>query len=229
VHPDAIDLAASATQSPDPHEGLAALAALRRELQELESVRVAEALRAGSSWSRIASALGVTRQAAHKRHARRLPPLPPPRSVRRLMVSGKARVAVALARHEAARRGHRAIDTEHLLLGALGVEGRAAHALASLGVTLELAATQVDEFTPPAGVPGNRDDAARLPLTGRAREALEQSMREVVAARDSTLGPEHLLLALVRDEDSGAVRVLAGLGVAPDDVVQALRSRPAAA
>jgi hypothetical protein len=226
---DAIDLAAIATQARDPHEALSAVAALRRQLAEVEAVRVAEALREGSSWSQVATALGISRQAAHKRHAGRLPPIPSGRRMHRLVVSGEARSAVALARHEAARRGHRAIDSEHLLLGVLGVRGVASAALGTLGITLEVAARQVDEFTPPTGVPDGSERAARLPLTGRAREALEQSMREVVRLKDRKLGPEHLLLALLRDDEGGAVRVLAGLGVSAEDVVAALSSLPVAA
>jgi ClpA/ClpB-like protein len=226
---DPIDLAAQATQAVDPHERLAAVKALRDELDELEAANVADALRAGSSWSGIAAALGVSRQAAHKRHARKPPP--PPRAARthRLMVSGEARVAVALARHEAGRRGHRAIDGEHLLLGVLGVDGSAGRALESLGITLDAAAAQVDEFTPPAGVPSSSGTRSRLPLTASARAALEQSMREVVGRRDRQICSEHLLLALLRDEEGGAVRVLAGLGVSTEDVARAIdRERQAA-
>jgi hypothetical protein len=56
----------------DPATGLAALAALRRLLDELEAAHVANARAAGWSWESIAAALGVTRQSAHKKHARRV-------------------------------------------------------------------------------------------------------------------------------------------------------------
>jgi hypothetical protein len=51
---------------------LAAVAALRRLADQLEDAAVEEALRAGWSWPEVAEALGVTRQAVHKKHARRL-------------------------------------------------------------------------------------------------------------------------------------------------------------
>jgi hypothetical protein len=51
---------------------LAAVAALRRLADQLEDVAVEEAMRAGWSWSEVAEALGVTRQAVHKKHAGRL-------------------------------------------------------------------------------------------------------------------------------------------------------------
>jgi transcriptional regulator with GAF, ATPase, and Fis domain len=57
----------------DPATALAAVVALRRLAERLERAAVAEAMRQGWTWAQIAEALGVTRQAAHKRHAGRLP------------------------------------------------------------------------------------------------------------------------------------------------------------
>ena len=56
----------------DPADGLAAVVALRRLADRLEDAEVEHALRAGWSWSQVAEALGVTRQAVHKKHAKRL-------------------------------------------------------------------------------------------------------------------------------------------------------------
>ena len=56
----------------DPGAGLAAVVALRRLADRLEDSQVEQAMRAGWSWSEVAEVLGVTRQAVHKKHARRL-------------------------------------------------------------------------------------------------------------------------------------------------------------
>jgi len=56
----------------DPADGLAAVVALRRLADRLEAAEVERALRDGWSWADIAEALGVTRQAVHKKHAKRL-------------------------------------------------------------------------------------------------------------------------------------------------------------
>lgn len=56
----------------DPSDGLAAVVALRRLADRLEDAQVEAALREGWSWSGVAEALGVTRQAVHKKHAKRL-------------------------------------------------------------------------------------------------------------------------------------------------------------
>jgi hypothetical protein len=56
----------------DPADGLAAVVALRRLADQLEDAEVARALRDGWTWALVAEALGVTRQAVHKKHAKRL-------------------------------------------------------------------------------------------------------------------------------------------------------------
>jgi biotin operon repressor len=55
-----------------PADGLAAVMALREMADLLEDRSVEQAIRAGWSWAQVAEALGVTRQAVHKKHLRRL-------------------------------------------------------------------------------------------------------------------------------------------------------------
>jgi hypothetical protein len=55
-----------------PGDGLAAVVALRRLADLLEDAEVERAMRSGWSWPQVAEALGVTRQAVHKKHAPRL-------------------------------------------------------------------------------------------------------------------------------------------------------------
>jgi hypothetical protein len=61
---------ATAAAADDPATGLRAIRALRELADRLESLQVANARSRGWSWQQIAEALGVTRQAAHKKHAR---------------------------------------------------------------------------------------------------------------------------------------------------------------
>jgi hypothetical protein len=63
---------AAAVDSRDPATGLAAVAALRRLLDELEAVQVSSARAQGWTWQAIAAALGVRRQSVHKKHAGRV-------------------------------------------------------------------------------------------------------------------------------------------------------------
>jgi DNA invertase Pin-like site-specific DNA recombinase len=65
---EATTLAAAAADR-DPRTGLRAVAALRRLLEQLEqAAQVRNARQAGWSWQEIATELGVTRQAVHKKH-----------------------------------------------------------------------------------------------------------------------------------------------------------------
>ena len=56
----------------DPAEGFAAVLALRQLADRLEAGQVERAVLEGWSWGDIAAALGVSRQAVHKKHAKRL-------------------------------------------------------------------------------------------------------------------------------------------------------------
>jgi hypothetical protein len=62
---------AAAASDPDPGTGLRGVAALRRLLEQLESLQVDSARSHGWSWQAIANELGVSRQAVHKKHAER--------------------------------------------------------------------------------------------------------------------------------------------------------------
>lgn len=64
--------ATDTSSSANPADGLAAVVALRRLAERLETAEVERAMRDGWSWSEVAEALGVTRQAVHKKHAKRL-------------------------------------------------------------------------------------------------------------------------------------------------------------
>ncbi|MDK1472157.1 hypothetical protein QNO07_01720 [Streptomyces sp. 549] len=63
--------AAEAAMDRDPSVGLRAVAALRRLVERLEALQVDSARSQGWSWEDIGAALGVSRQAVHKKHSRR--------------------------------------------------------------------------------------------------------------------------------------------------------------
>ncbi|MGM7670718.1 hypothetical protein [Microbacterium sp. A93] len=73
-------IAAVAADLSDPRAGLRAVSSLRVLADTLELKQVEAALRAGMSWQEIAYALGVSRQAVHKKYAKRVDPtIPVPR------------------------------------------------------------------------------------------------------------------------------------------------------
>lgn len=63
----------------DPAAGLRAVAALRQVTETLELAQVEAALGAGMGWVDVASCLGVTRQAVHKKYRGRIRPELAPR------------------------------------------------------------------------------------------------------------------------------------------------------
>jgi len=71
---DSTQVAQAAADTADPRAGLRAVASLRTLADALELRQVEAALREGMTWQQIADALGVTRQAVHKKYARRIDP-----------------------------------------------------------------------------------------------------------------------------------------------------------
>ena len=53
----------------EPSDALAAVVALRAMADQLERKAVRQAMQDGWTWAQVAEALGVTKQAAHKKHA----------------------------------------------------------------------------------------------------------------------------------------------------------------
>lgn len=77
---DPAPLADVASDTTDPRAGLRAVSALRSLADVLELRQVEAGLVAGMTWQNIADALGVTRQAVHKKYAKRVDPSIPRRT-----------------------------------------------------------------------------------------------------------------------------------------------------
>ena len=214
-------LAHDAVHIPDPETALRALSALRLELDQIEPELVARALQAGATWSDVARALGVSKQAAHRKHrelARTLQ-LSSPGGGPKVLVTPEARRSIQFARDEAKQLGQPAVGTEHILLGILRCRGsRAVEALNTLGVTHEAARLCVQPTMPgvapePAGIDG--EGKQRQGVTAHARRILEGSLREAVKRHEGYIGVEHILLALLSDSRNGAVQTLEAMKTTP--------------
>ena len=142
----------------------------------------------------------------------------------------QSRRVVVLAQEEARMLGHNHIGSEHLLLGLLHEQGgTAADVLASAGITIEAARSQVGELARP----GDKSPSRHIPFTQRAKKILEQSLREALEQKKSYIGTEHILLALMRDADGTGARVLEWLGVSlpamRQEVLEAAKAAPSPA
>jgi ATP-dependent Clp protease ATP-binding subunit ClpC len=125
-----------------------------------------------------------------------------------------ARRVVVLANDEARKLNHQAIDTRHVLLGVLRESrGVAATTLTGLGIGYGAAFGRVEAI---AGR-GTEPTPSHVPFTEDARRALERSLEESLGLGHDYIGPEHILLALMRDENDAA-RMVSDLGAEPQDV-----------
>jgi ATP-dependent Clp protease ATP-binding subunit ClpC len=127
----------------------------------------------------------------------------------------QARRVVVLAQDEARALEHNYIGTEHILLGLLRMnEGLAARALESLEVTVEEVRAQV------ALIVGQGDEvtAGQIPFTPRAKKVLDLALREALSLGHDYIGPEHILLGLVRENQGLAARILLDLGADAEKV-----------
>jgi ATP-dependent Clp protease ATP-binding subunit ClpC len=121
----------------------------------------------------------------------------------------RARRVVVLAQEEARLLNHNYIGTEHLLLGLLREEqGMAAHALESLGMSLDVVRAEVLEII---GI-GELSPSGHIPFTPRAKKVLELSLREALQLGTDYIGTEHLLLGLIREGEGVAAQILVKLG-----------------
>jgi len=128
----------------------------------------------------------------------------------------KAEKALAIAQESAMKFGHGYVGTEHLLLG-LAAEGTgiAARVLQSQGVTEDKVANKIQELIG-MGEEANVEPAG---FTPRTKRVLELGFNEARRMNQNFIGTEHLLIAIMREGESVAVRILVELGIDPQKLM----------
>jgi ClpA/ClpB-like protein len=115
-----------------------------------------------------------------------------------------AREAVSSrAKKEAEAFRHNYIGTEHILLGLLQEEGIASEALLGIGLTVEAVRARVVFI-----VGTGEEVTGSTPFTPRSKKILEMALRESITLGNNYIGTEHVLLALVRENEGVAARIL---------------------
>ncbi|MGP4109954.1 Clp protease N-terminal domain-containing protein [Streptomyces sp. 4N509B] len=181
---------------------------------------VDQARRSGASWTEIGRSMGVTRQAAQKRFVTRegdaAGDLDPRTGFANFTL--RAKNVVMAAHHEARAARGSEILPEHLVLGLLHEpEALAARAITDQGVSLDTVRAAAADALPTAGAAGATEDGEEaeapelVPYGASARKALELTFREALRLGHNYIGTEHLLLALLENENGSGV--LSGLGV----------------
>lgn len=127
----------------------------------------------------------------------------------------KAKRILSLAQQEAEDSKTTVIGTEHLLLAMCLESGSAAsRILEDLGVKTENVRTAINEIR------GEKepDEEKAGGLGEDVKRLLEQSLAEAMAENAFLVGTEHLILAMSRDQNSTAMRVLGMLGITPEQI-----------
>jgi ATP-dependent Clp protease ATP-binding subunit ClpA len=197
--------------------------------------------REGRSWSEISAALGVTKQAVHKRFAATMADeiiasIPQPTFERFTL---RARAALAAGARAARAAGQAQTSSPYLLLGLFDQpEGVAAKALLEMGVTqatVEAAiragaqagnAGQAGADAQAAGTAGQASasggtetadgagaaDDREKRFTPDGRRALRDTLAAALELGHNYIGTEHMLLGLYGDPAAPAAVILAGAG-----------------
>ncbi|MCI8950737.1 MAG: ATP-dependent Clp protease ATP-binding subunit [Lachnospiraceae bacterium] len=125
--------------------------------------------------------------------------------------TAKAREAISLAVNAAETLGHNYVGTEHLLIGLLHEgSGVAAKVLAESGLREDKVMELVSQLISPNQTVGLAEQSSYTPSAGRV---LENSYKEAVRFRAPLIGTEHLLIALIKEGDCVASRLLNTLGI----------------
>lgn len=183
---------------------------------------VDQARRSGASWTDIGASMGVSKQAAQKRFVPKAPGDPsdvatvdPNAGFAKF--TPRARTVV-MASQEAARvAGRSEIGVEHLVLGLLTEsEGLAARLVIDQGVSLETLASAAAGGAD-LSLKALHDSVASgqvqalIPFGAEAKKVLELTFREALRLGHNYIGTEHVLLALLEQENGEGL--LSGLGL----------------
>jgi ATP-dependent Clp protease ATP-binding subunit ClpC len=122
--------------------------------------------------------------------------------------SQRVREVIALAREEALRLGHDYIGTEHLLLGMIREgEGLGLELIQKAGLNSDELRTSIENST--RGTATNTiKNLANIPLTRQSEKVLKITHLEAKIFKSEMIGTEHLLLAILRDDDNLGCQIL---------------------
>jgi hypothetical protein len=202
-----VAIVGSEAADPAPLAQLTAAAVLAQDLTEaadaLVSHYVDRCRRDGRSWTEISLALGVTKQAVHKRFSTSVAP-----NLDRF--TRRARTALDAAVDAARSLGHNYVGTEHLLLGLFEPAGGiAARVLSDTGIERGQVETATVAIVPRGA---SMPSAAELPFTPRSNRVLAGAVAAALDLGHNSVGTEHLLLAMFDDPGGLAAKILTQLG-----------------
>ena len=126
--------------------------------------------------------------------------------------TGRAEKALEIANDIAIELGHNYIGTEHLLYGLVKEgTGIANKVLENQNVTAEAVLAKIEELIGTGETRSNQT----IGFTPRTKRVIENAFREAKRLGSDFIGTEHLLIGIMREADSIAVRIMLDLKVNP--------------
>ena len=124
--------------------------------------------------------------------------------------SNKVKEVISLAREEALRLGHDYIGTEHLMLGMIrDGQGPGIDLLLRSGVSLDSLRQSIEHSTASTTRSSfDRENMLNIPLTKQAEKVLRLTYLEAKYFKTNVVETDHLLMAVLRDEDNVATQIL---------------------
>ena len=138
--------------------------------------------------------------------------------------TNRAEKAIQIANEIAANLGHDYIGTEHLLYGLVEEgTGIASKVLQNQGMTSDKILDEIEELI------GRSEEEIDEPMgfTPRTKRVIENAFLEAKKMGNEYIGTEHLLIGIMIEGDSVAVRIMMDLGINPqklyNEIVKVLR------
>ncbi|WP_140936811.1 ATP-dependent Clp protease ATP-binding subunit [Sphingobacterium lumbrici] len=129
--------------------------------------------------------------------------------------SPRVKDVISYSREEALRLRHDYIGTEHLLLGLIREgDGVAIKILRNLTIDTGAIRQSIEDAVKGSSI--SRAPIGNMPLTKQAEKVLKITYLEAKIFKSDIIGTEHLLLAILRDEDNIASQILQQYNVSYD-------------
>jgi hypothetical protein len=130
----------------------------------------------------------------------------------------QSRKVLALANEAARSFNHAYVGTEHILLGLLEEHSAGlSEVIETFGIDADKIRAEIDKLVTRGLEPVT---LKTLPLTPRARYAIDHAHNETRLMSESCVGPEHLFLGLINDPSGVACQVLLNLGINRHDLTK---------
>lgn len=120
----------------------------------------------------------------------------------------RAQMVILEAENESEKFKHGYIGTEHILLGILKEEGYSAKLLGKYGINAEIISQMIERYLGYGDIKTNKDE---ILMTPRSKRLIDESFIEAKKLNHKYVSPEHILLALLYQEEGMAYTILRSL------------------